>query len=182
MHYRRSIRLKEYDYTTAGYYCITICTYDHQCLFGEIKNGKFLSNRMGQIVQTEWKKTPAIRPNILLDEFVIMPNHLHGIIIIDNAVGAHRNVPLPPKSPTIEQFGKSTPNSIPTIVKLFKSTVTKQINILRKTPTQPVWQRDYFEHIIRNDKELFNIRQYIINNPLKWELDNEHPINWESKK
>jgi putative transposase len=178
-HHRRSIRLKEYDYTTTGYYYITICSHDHQCLFGEVKNGKMTLNHTGQIVETEWNKTPDIRSNISLDEFVIMPNHLRAIVIIDNTVGAHRNVPLLSKSPTFEQFGKSTPNSIPTIVKLFNSTVTKQINILRNTPAQPVWQRNYFERVIRNDKKLFNIRQYIINNPLKWELDNDNPINWK---
>jgi putative transposase len=180
-HHRRSIRLKEYDYGAAGYYYITICTYDHQCLFGEIENGKSLLNQNGKIVRTEWAKTPVIRPNVSLDEFVIMPNHLHGIIIIDNNVGAHRNVPLH-QSSTVGQFGKSISNSIPTIVKLYKSTVTKQINLLRKTPAQPVWQRNYYEHIIRNDKELFNIRQYINNNPFQWELDNENPINWENKQ
>ncbi len=98
-----------------------------------------------------------------------MPNHLHGII---NIVGAHCNVPLHNR---IEQFGRSTSNSIPTIIKLFKSTTTEQINIISDTPGVRLWQRNYYEHIIRNESELNRIRQYIINNPANWEQDRYYP-------
>jgi REP-associated tyrosine transposase len=142
-------------------------------------------NRMGQIAHTEWNKTPDIRPNVLLDEFVIMPNHLHGILVIDYPMKNEntddgRGVMhyAPTDNPQLE----SPSQTIGAIVRGFKSTATKQINILRKTPAQPVWQRNYFERVIRNDKELFNIHQYIINNPLKWAIDNENPINWEIAK
>jgi putative transposase len=94
----------------------------------------------------------------------------------ETGVGAHRNVPLP-KSSTMEQFGKSTSNSIPTIVKLFKSTVTKQITFLLKAPAQPVWQRNYYEPIICNEWGLFEIRKYIRNNPTQWQLNREHRGN-----
>jgi len=133
----------------------------------------------GEIVKSEWLKTEEIRPNIKMDEFVVMPNHFHGIILIqevDSSVGAHRNAPQPrPKKPQFEEFGKSTKNSIPTIVKLFKATVTKQINELRQTAGKPVWQRNYFERVVRNEKELNRIREYIQNNPTKWAEDRENP-------
>ena len=100
-----------------------------------------------------------------MDGFVVMPNHIHGII---NIVGAHCNVPLHNR---FEKFGCSIPNSIPTIIKLFKSTTTKQINILRDTQGKPVWQRNYYEHVTRDEHNLTRIREYIINNPAKWEED-----------
>ena len=174
---RRSIRLKEYDYTTAGYYYITICTHDHRCLFGNISNGKSSLNKFGQVVEAEWLRTSNIRKNAELDQYMVMPNHLHGIIILD---GFGRGTEH--RAPTIEEFGRPKSSSIPTIIRSFKATVTKQIDILRGTPAQPVWQRNYYEHIIRNEEELYQISQYIINNPLKWQLDKEHPINWEIAK
>ncbi|HGY11191.1 MAG TPA: transposase [Desulfobacterales bacterium] len=150
-HGRRSIRLQGYDYSQAGLYFITICTKDGEHLFGEITDGKMVLNAFGKIADNEWLKTGEIRDNVELSEYVIMPNHIHGIIVLnDLIVGAHCNVPL--HEPQIEQFGKSTKNSIPTIVKLYKSAVTKKINILRNTPGIPVWQRNYYEHIIRNEK------------------------------
>ena len=172
-HHRRSIRLKGFDYSQPGIYFVTICTYGHTCIFGEINGYKTVLNEFGKIAKTEWLKTSSVRNNIKLDEYIIMPNHMHGIIrITDGCVGAHCNVPLQRGNvrPQTEQFGKSTRNSIPTIVKLFKSTVTRQINQLRNTPGFPVWQRNYFDHVIRNEQELYRIRQYIRNNPVNWGL------------
>jgi len=164
-HSRRSIRLKEYDYSSAGGYFVTICTQGKEHIFGKVMNGEMELNEYGKIVKQEWYKTGEIRKNIDLDEFIVMPNHVHGII---NIVGAHCNVPLHGR---IEKFGRSTSNSIPTIIKLFKSTVTKQINQKRNTPKHPVWQRNYYEHVIRNENDLRHIREYIVNNPAKWEED-----------
>ncbi len=139
----------------------------------------------GKIAKTEWLRTAEIRKNIFIDEFIIMPNHLHGNIFIYDpddvraqAVGAHCNVHL--HSAQTERFGKSTHNSIPTIVKLFKSTVTKQINGLRNTPGQPVWQLNYFERVIRDEDQLNRIREYIRYNPLKWDEDRDNPENWDN--
>jgi putative transposase len=172
---RKSIRIREYDYSQPNWYYITICSYKKECIFGEIKKGVMVLNEFGKIAKTEWEKTKDIRKNIELDYFIIMPNHIHGIIIIEKKnVGAHCNVPLP----QTESFGKSTKNTIPTIVKLYKSAVTKQINILRNSPGHPVWQRNYYEHIIRNDKELYKLRQYIHNNSIKWEDDEYHNYDW----
>jgi putative transposase len=178
-HHRRSTRLKGFDYSQPGAYFITICTVQHECIFGEINRNKMVLNEFGKIAETEWLKTPRLRDNVKLDEYIIMPNHMHGIIrITDVCVGAHCNVPLQQQRHCYqtEQFGKSTRNSIPTIIKLFKSTVTRQINQLRNTPGMPVWQRNYFDHVIRNEQELYRIRQYIRNNPVNWvcHLSHEH--------
>jgi len=178
-----SIRLPGYDYSQPGAYFITIVTHNRQCLFGEIVNGEMTLNRFGGLVKNEWQKTDIIRPDIIIDAFVVMPNHLHGILIInDNDEFCNRRDTLQRVSTTetgtgtktIEQFGKPTKNSIPTIVRLFKSTVAKQINQIRQTPGIPVWQRNYYEHIIRNDDELNKIREYIISNPLTWKTDNNY--------
>jgi len=163
-----SVRLPGYDYSQPGAYFITIVTHNRQCLFGNIVDGEMIRNEFGELVKTEWSKTALIRPNIVIDAFVVMPNHLHGILIITGSESGNGT--------TIEQFGKPTKNSIPTIVRLFKSTTTKQINQLRQTPMQPLWQRNYHEHVIRNDTELTRIRQYIINNPKKWEEDNMNKL------
>ncbi|WP_412710101.1 transposase [Atrimonas thermophila] len=163
--------MKDYDYSQAGAYFITICTKNRECLFGSIVNGEMLLSAWGVIVKNEWLRTSIIRPNIVVDEFVLMPNHLHGILVI---VDTDCRGTLQ-RAPTVERFGKPTSNSIPTIVRLFKSTATKQINELRKTPGEPLWQRNYYERIIRNERELERIRKYVINDPLKWSLDIEDP-------
>ena len=185
MHQRRSIRLKGYDYSQAGAYFVTICTKDKECLFGEILDDRMILNKCGALTEAEWLRTSKIRPNVFVDEFIIMPNHLHGILFLRewDDVGAHCNVPLPEtETPQTEEFGKSTVNSIPIIIKLFKSTATKQINELRGTPGKPVWQKNYFERVIRNEDELNRIREYIIYNPAKWAKDNENPYKLRALK
>ena len=161
-HRRRTIRLAGYDYTHPGAYFLTIDTWQYECLFGEIVNSMMILNEMGELVSEEWLKTPEIRREIQLDVFQIMPNHLHGIIII-NDVGAHGRAPLPNGSQPIRQ-----PHSLGSFVAGFKSVTTKRINIFRDTPGAPVWQRNYYEHVIRSEDELEHIRQYILANPLNW--------------
>jgi len=167
--HRRSLRLKGYDYKQAGVYFVSMCTLNRTCFFGDIVNGEMMLNAEGQIVAEEWIKTAEIRNNIELDEWVVMPNHFHGILVINECRGTAR------RAPTVEQFGKPVPNSIPTIIRSFKSAVTKRINKLRNSPGAKIWQRNYYEHIIRNEDELNRIREYITNNPLKWEFDKENP-------
>jgi len=133
-------------------------------------------NDFGRIVNEEWFNTARIRPNVELfeEEFVVMPNHIHGIICLsDPGRGSLQRTPTE-LAPTIEQYGKPVSNSIPTIIRLFKSTTTKQIKILRQTPGVPVWQRNYYEHIIRTDKDYYNIVNYIYTNPLNWDKDDEN--------
>jgi len=170
-HHRRSIRLKNYDYASSGAYFVTIVTHGRQCLFGAIVDGQMRLNEFGEIVCDEWLKTEIIRPRVQLDVFVIMPNHIHGIIIVNDVDGCCRGTLQ--RAPTIEQFGKPTSDSIPTIIRLFKSATTKRINEYRNTPAVSVWQRNYYEHIIRNETEWQRIRQYIANNPIHWKHD-EH--------
>lgn len=175
-HRRRSIRLQGYDYTQAGAYFITICTQDRACLFGDIVDGEMRLNPFGHIVLEEWQRTALVRPHVTLDAFVIMPNHIHGIIVINddaNPVGATRRVAPTTMTPEIVRAGPAS-GSVGAIVGQFKSAATKRINALRGAPRAPVWQRNYYEHIIRDDESLNRIRQYIGQNPLRWDLDREN--------
>jgi REP-associated tyrosine transposase len=173
---RRYIRLKDYDYAQAGAYFVTICTRDRECLFGEIAGSEMRLNEIGQIMADEWIRAPRIRPYVELDEWIIMPNHLHGIVVImaGGMVGATRRVaPTPTDRPTGPKSG-----SLGAIIGQFKSITTKRINTLRGAPGASIWQRNYYEHIVRDDRDLARIREYIANNPLQWKTDrnNPHPI------
>ncbi|HLG31580.1 MAG TPA: transposase [Ignavibacteriaceae bacterium] len=169
LHIRRSMRLKEFDYSNPWWYYVTICTYQKRKILGEVNNSKMILNEFGKIVEEKWLKTKEIRKNVDLDYYVIMPNHIHGIIIIEstnnNVVGATRRV-----APT---KGKVTlqPGSLGSIIGQFKSIVTKRLNKLTSKKDITIWQRNYYDHIIRNENDLHRIRTYIHNNPLKWELD-----------
>jgi len=176
---RRSIRLKNYDYSQPGAYFITIVTHNRQCLFGEIVNGEIRLNEYGEIVRDEWFCSVHIRNEIELfeNEFIVMPNHIHGVVWIVENVGAtgrspQRTTGWSPLQQQLEQPHGPLKKSLSSFVAGFKSTVTKQINQIRQTPGIPVWQRNYYEHIIRNDDELNKIREYIINNPKRWKEDN----------
>jgi REP element-mobilizing transposase RayT len=167
---RRSIRLPGYDYSQPGMYFVTICVEGKACLFGEVVKGEMAVNEYGRIVQEEWSRSAEIRREIQLDEFVVMPNHVHGIveIIEPPSVGATGRSPLRLKP-------GPPPRSLGSFVAGFKSAVTTRINILRGTPDVPLWQRNYYEHIIRNEDDLRRIREYIQTNPVRWELDRENP-------
>jgi REP element-mobilizing transposase RayT len=172
IHHRRSIRLKGYDYTSPGAYFVTVCVEDGECMFGDVINGEMELNVYGQIVREEWLRTVELRTNVELDALVVMPNHVHGIImIVDDGVGRG----TARRAPTTEQFGRPVSGSLPTIVRAFKSGATKRINEHRATPGATVWQRNYYEHIIRNDADLDRLREYIATNPARWELDQLHP-------
>ncbi len=154
-HHRRSIRLKGYDYTQPGAYFVTMVTHGRYSLFGDILEGEFYLTPAGEIARREWEKLSHRFPHIALDAFVIMPNHVHGIIIItdDRRGTADSGDPLSPspsrRAPTGENFGKPIPGSLPTIIRSYKSATSLRINYLRRTPGVPVWQRNYYEHIIR---------------------------------
>ncbi len=174
-HHRRSIRLPTYDYTQPGAYFVTLVTYERACLFGDIVDGEMRLNAWGEIARAEWFQTAVVRPSVVLydDEFVVMPNHVHGIIWI---VGATRRVAPTTRrvAPTDNPRGPAS-GSIGAIMAQYKSAVTKRINALRGIPATPVWQRNYYEHIIRDDGELERIRQYILDNPARWAEDQEYP-------
>jgi REP element-mobilizing transposase RayT len=185
-HLRRSIRLPGYDYTQAGAYFVTIVTWQRECLFGEIVCGEMALNDFGSAARDEWFKTVETRRNVVLhpDEMLVMPNHIHGIIWIlgtqgrIHAVGAQRRC-APTEFPNINDKGSKgtnvTPGSLGAIIRAYKSAVTRRINILRRTAGSPVWQRNYYERIIRAENEFKRIRAYIEANPRNWLQDEENP-------
>lgn len=173
--HRRSIRLPGYDYTQAGAYFVTVCTYDRTCLFGEIANGEVCLSDAGRVVQMVWEDIPTHFPHVELDAFIVMPNHVHGVILIaSDTVGPTHSQGATHASPLLRPSGPQ-PRSLGAIVGAFKSAATKRINALRGTPGAPVWQRNYYEHIIRDDYALQRTRQYIVENPARWAEDAENP-------
>jgi REP element-mobilizing transposase RayT len=172
-HHRRSIRLPGYDYTQPGAYFVTICVHDGEPLFGEVVDGIMRPNRVGCIVQACWSNLPRHYPHVVLDEFVVMPTHTHKIIVL--AGDPDPAAPAPEDIPTGEQPHTPTRHGLPEIVRAFKSFSAKRINALRRSTGTPVWQRNYYEHIIRNDHALQAIRKYIRDNPLRWHLDRYNP-------
>jgi putative transposase len=202
IHHRRSIRLKGYDYGQSGLYFITILAWQRQHIFGTIQSGKMQLSPFGEIASVEWLRTPQLRPNIELAEFVIMPNHVHGVIAIAKSLPqtqqsseseqckgtlqraltlVESDRKLEQSTPTIEAFGKPTSNTIPSIIRGYKSAVTKQINILRNCPQCPVWHRNYYEHVIRSEADYLRIAAYILDNPRRWEEDSFHPKKSERR-
>lgn len=217
-HRRRSIRLKGHDYARAGVYFITICTRDRACLFGDVVAGKMRLNDLGKIVQATWNHLPD-HYQVELDAFVIMPNHVHGIVVIPGTMagtGAQRDAgdpPAPvgagfkpaPTSPAIRNAPAADANvsmadanvppaaptnapitpvargpkhhGLPEIVRGFKTFSARRINEHRRTPGTPIWQRNYYEHIVRDTAALRRIRRYIANNPAKWASDRNRPAS-----
>ncbi len=174
-HRRRSIRLKGYDYSQAGAYFVTICTQNRMCLFGDIADGKMVLNDAGCMVADVWNDLPNHYPHVQLDVSVIMPNHFHGIVVLTDTAGMDVGAGgvgagLKP-APTGKHHG------LPEIVRGFKTFSSRRINQIRNTPGVKLWQRNYWEHIIRNKKELNRIRQYIIDNPQQWEFDRNYIDN-----
>jgi len=168
-HHRRSIRLKGWDYTGIAVYFVTIVTHAREMLFGDIIDGETSLSRYGEIVKQEWLRSEAMRKEVELDEYVIMPNHLHGIIWIDGSSPPNRT-----NTPLAEGFFNSH-GSLGRIMRGFKAASTSRINKLRDNPALRIWQRDYYDRIIRDDQELADTREYIRNNPLNWQLDEENP-------
>ena len=168
-HNRRSIRLKNYDYSQKGIYFVTICTQNRACLFGKILDGIMELNEYGIIIRNEWVKLAITRDEIELDEFVVMPNHFHGIMAFTELVGAIRELPLHMTQIQRRNMG------LPKIIGRFKMLSSKQINILRKTPGTKIWQRNYWEHVVRDEIELNRIRKYTKENPIKWKTDRLYP-------
>ncbi len=149
---RLSLRLPDYDYATPGAYFITICVKDRECRFGEISDGQMHLNRSGRIAENTWQQLNRHYPAITLGEFVIMPNHFHGLIWLGDS-----------------KHGLSE------IIRGFKTYSARQINQAFGTPGHPLWQRGFYDHVIRNDGSLAKIREYILGNPAQWHLDRENP-------
>ena len=176
-HHRRSIRLPGYDYSRAGAYYVTLVTYRRDCLFGEVVNEEMILNDFGKIADEYWHAIPEHFPFMELGAYVVMPNHAHGIMVIHNGespsnVGATHASPL--RIHNSHPRGAS-PRSLGAIVGSFKSAVTKRIG--RELNATGIWQRNYYEHIIRNEESLCRIRQYVYNNAITWQHDQLHPDN-----
>lgn len=172
-HHRKSIRLPGYDYSQAGAYYVTIVTHQRNCLFGEVVNGEMVLNDFGKIADECWRVIPDHSPLVELGAYVVMPNHVHGIIVITNGRGTIY------RAPTQEQFQKPVAGSIPTIIRTFKAAVTRRIG--REHNATGIWQRNYYEHIIRDDKDLQNKTDYIEANPMLWDGDENNPQYEQSK-
>lgn len=172
---RYSIRLHGYDYSQEGLYFVTICVKDKVCLFGNIVDDEMVLNDAGRIAYQERLNTKILRKNVRLDEFVIMPNHVHGIIEITD-VGANC---IRPQTTTdecnsplqTENKFRSPSQTLGAIIRGYKAAVTKQINKLHETQNITIWQRNYYEHIIRNDESYQKITEYIYENPKDWKRD-----------
>lgn len=163
---RKLKRLKGYDYSSNGYYYVTVCTQDHKEIFGGIENDDMHINQYGKIIANIWVQIPRHFKNIELDKFIIMPNHIHGIIIINNPVEAGHALPS-------NKNTKSKNLSI--IIGSFKSAATKQINRLNQIAFK--WQRSFYDYHIRTEESLKNIRQYVMNNPVNWDTDENNIKN-----
>lgn len=202
VHHRRSIRLKGYDYSQAGLYFITICCKDRECLFGEIMDGEMVLNIAGKMIDKWWQKIPEKFPDIELDVYQIMPNHFHAIAI-NNGTGVGANLRVRPdneigdninpgqtrgSAPTITHvysiLGEHADLPIYRVVQWFKTMTTNEyIRGVKKLGWQPfngkLWQRNYWEYIVRDDESSHRIAEYIINNPTKWAVDKLNPIHLE---
>lgn len=174
-HKRTSLRLKGYDYSEEGAYFVTIVTHDREPLFGKVVDGKIVVNEYGEIVNCTWNDLINHNENIDLDEYIVMPNHFHGIIIINSPVGVGSK-PTPENIVHVSSRagrGPAPTIGLPEIVRQFKTFSSKRINQLRGTPGIPVWQRGYYDHIICNEKDNENIANYIAMNPSNWVKDHE---------
>jgi putative transposase len=174
---RQSTRLPGYDYTQPGAYFVTICTHERKSLLGNISDGVMILNSNGEIVQSCWTEITVHFTSTELSVYIIMPNHFHGIVIINDSVAARHAVPS-----TSESFGKPVGRSLPTIIRSFKSAVTKRVNLNSGIRQFPFWQKSYYEHVIRSEAEFAQIGEYILGNPLKWEMDRENPFSQKTVK
>ena len=166
---RRSIRLPGYNYQQDGIYFITLCAYQNATFFGTICGGEMALGAMGEIVRKEWQRIPTIRKQIKLDHFAILPNHFHGLVIIDNSQVKDLAECMPGQPGKESHTLRS--GSLGAVVGQFKLAVRRQAIRRGLHPPQSIWQRNYYEHIVRDEESLNEIRRYIIANPTRWHED-----------
>jgi putative transposase len=168
---RGSIRLRDYDYSRPGAYFITICAHDRGHRFGEISGGEMHLNLAGETAWEVWRLLPDRYPGVQNDAFIVMPNHVHGIIMINDPGRAIHELPLQ----TVSAPHNRRKMLLPTVVGFFKMNTAKRINQAGGNSGIPVWQRDYYEHIVRDERALSAIRRYIQFNPTFWPYDRDNP-------
>ncbi len=166
---RRSIRLKGFDYSHPGAYFLTICAAEQKCVFGKIEAGLVHENTLGNIVHACWQQVPDHFANVEIDAFVVMPNHFHAIIKLKRVIAG-------PRGPKTESFGVPLPLSVPTIVRTFKAGVTRDARRIFGDSVMPIWQRNYYERVIRDSTEYDETCRYIVENPVRWGADEENPL------
>lgn len=183
---RKSIRLKDWDYASEGAYYVTLCSEGMVHVFGKVVNEKMMLNHLGGIVEEEWLRTAVLRNNVVIDEFIIMPNHIHGIIMILENFGQKEILQNISKNNGRGELIfapmrdlKSPSQTLGSIIRGFKSSSTKRINKIRNTPSTRMWQRNYYERIIRDHRELDKFRKYILENPVRWSFKKGIPENYD---
>ena len=179
---RRNARLAGFDYAQDGAYFVTMVTHGRACMFGDVVAGEIQVNPAGEMVDAVWRELPAHYPGVGVDWYVVMPNHFHGIVVLtsanNNAVGA--GSPGPDRGNENTAGGETPPlprPSLPNIVAYFKYETTKRVNVQRGTAGARLWQRSYYDHIIRDDDDLTRAREYIALNPARWADDVENLAN-----
>lgn len=193
--HRRTLRLPDYDYAQPGMYFVTICTHKKRCLFGEIVGIRMLLSKTGAAVEEEFLRSFDIRQELGLDAWVLMPNHLHAVVMISEPKGYGRmagDLPVAPTIPLLDDksseggsAGRPKPErskgppckSLSSFVGGFKAAATNSVRKMVPELRGPVWQRGYYEHVIRSEEELERIRVYIAGNPQMWPDDEENPVN-----
>jgi len=175
---RRSIRYPGFDYRHPGAYFVTICTYQRRGLFGCVRDGIMQHTPCGRAAQECWQAIPEHFPQVTLDYFVVMPNHIHGILLLNcNGRGTACCAPTQPGG----RFGEVNAGSLAVVIRSYKSAVTSQTRRLARDARLIVWQRNYYEHILRHERELAEVRTYIDRNPLQWQFDRENPDTVEAE-
>lgn len=171
---RKKLRWDGHDYRSQGLYFVTICTHQRRCIFGEVDGDVMILNSLGLIAEVEWWRSMKMRPEISPGSFIIMPNHIHGLVAITPQED------LPPLGP-FAYAGRTryvptrTPRSLGSFIAGFKAAATKRINEARRSPGVPVWQRNYYDHVIRNEADLARVEQYMATNPERWAAHRENP-------
>ena len=166
---RKDVRLPHYDYRANGEYFVTVCTRLRWFLFGKIEDGSVIHTPLGRVVESEWNDLSRHYDHVVCDVSVVMPNHFHGIIILSRAEDTASYV-------ATRRFGQIQAGSLSSVIRSFKAGVTRRAR-MELGIIEQVWQPNFYEHVIRNDEDLYNIRKYIQENPLKWELDAENPAH-----
>ncbi len=172
LHHRRSIRLPAWDYSWSAAYFVTMVTHEREQLFGEIVDSRIFLSAAGEICAQEWERSAELRSEVVLDAWVVMPNHLHGVVRLQQVEGSGGDG----RTKLAGQQTGPRPRSLSSFVAGFKAAATKRINEFRQTPGAPVWQRSFYEHVIRNEQRLLAIREYIDLNPARWAEDRENPV------
>lgn len=185
---RRSIRLPEYDYSQPGAYFVTLVVSQRRPLFGKVEAGEMILNDLGRLVADAWSALPATFNHCEVDEWIVMPDHFHGILWLHDLCPAgeaagrvlafQSEQDFPAASPLHLHLSGPAAGSLGAVIRHFKSITRCRINVTRRKPGTPVWLRNYFERIVRNQDELDRAREYILNNPLQWQIDRTEDPNW----